>query len=109
MVPYFPGLAMKATSVIFWKAIKRQDDGANVSIIYLMRMAQTIEYHGNLSKGNLSKDRIEQMVINAEREYMTIKKQAWECREPFIRTSIEEAEGANKTILKNIKKREEKK
>ena len=28
MVPYFPGLAMKAISVIFWKAIKRREEGA---------------------------------------------------------------------------------
>ena len=26
MVPYFQGLSMKATSVVFWKAIKRQEN-----------------------------------------------------------------------------------
>ena len=38
-------------------------------------MAQTREYHGKLSKGNLSKDKIEQVVIKEGREYMAIKKQ----------------------------------
>ena len=38
MVPYFPGLAMKATSATFWKAIKQRESVANVSIQYLIRM-----------------------------------------------------------------------
>ena len=73
MVPYFPGLAMKAISVIFWKAIKRREEGAKVSIKYLIRMAKTAEYHGNVSKGTLTLDIITQKVSVAEREYMTIK------------------------------------
>ena len=105
MVPYFPGLAMKAISVIFWKAIKRREEGAKVSIKYLIRMAKTAEYHGNLSKGILTLEIITQMVNDAEKEYMAIKKQAWECRETFITKLIEEAEGKNKTILKEIKKK----
>ena len=98
MVPYFPGLAMKATSVIFWKAIKWRKNGANVSIWYILGMAQTAEYHENLSEEKLSIETIAQMVIKVEREYI-----AQECRESFITTLIEEAEGANKIILKNIK------
>ena len=80
-VLYFPGLAMKATSVIFWKVIKRQENGANVSIWYLIRMAQTAKYHRNLSKRNLPKEIIDQMVVKLEREYMVIKEQTGECRE----------------------------
>ena len=36
---------------------------------------------------------------------MEIRKKAWKCREFFITTLIEEAEGKNKTIIKEIKKR----
>ena len=39
-VPYFPGLAMKAMNVIFWKAIKRRKEGAKVKIEYLKRLAK---------------------------------------------------------------------
>ena len=35
---------------------------------------------------------------------MAIKKQVWECREIVITALIEEVEGMNKTILKEIKK-----
>ncbi len=38
---------------------------------------------------------------------MEIRKKAWECRESFITTLIEEAEGKNKTIIKEIKKKRE--
>ena len=36
---------------------------------------------------------------------MAIKKNTWECKETFIIMLIEEAEGTNKAILKEIKKR----
>ena len=70
-------------------------------------MAKIAEYHGNLSKGILALKIIKQIVINTENEHMVIKKQAWECRETFITTLIVEAERANKTILKEIKRRNE--
>ena len=67
MVPYFPGLAMNAINVIFWKAIRQREEGANGSIKYLIRMVKTVEYHGNLFKGILTLEIITQMVINAKK------------------------------------------
>ena len=64
MVPYFIGLVMKSTSMVFWEVITRRETRAYVSI---WRMAQTTEYHGNISKGDLSIETIDQKVIKAER------------------------------------------
>ena len=58
MVTYFPGLAMKAMSVIFWKAIKRREERVKVKLSYLIRIAKVVEYHGNLSKGVLTLETI---------------------------------------------------
>ena len=103
-VPYFPGLAMKAMNVIFWKAIKRRKEGAKVKIEYLKRLAKKAEFYGNLSKEVLTLDIIKVKVKQAEKAYMEIKQKAWECRESFITTLINESEGKNKTIIKEIKK-----
>ena len=104
-VPYFLGLAMKANSVIFLNAVKRREDGTNVNLRYLIRMAKIAEYHGNLFKGKLSLETINKMINKLENKYMVIKKQGWEGRESFITTLIEQAEGSNKTKLKEIRKK----
>ena len=49
------------------------------------------------------------MITKSENEYIAIKKQVWECRESFIATLKEQAEGLYKTKLKDIKKREKNK
>ena len=69
-VPYFPGLAMKAMNVIFWKAIKRRKEGAKVKIEYLKRLAKKAEFYGNLSKEVLTLDIIKVKVKQAEKSYM---------------------------------------
>ena len=96
---------MKANSVIFWKVEEKKENESNVNLRYLIRMAKIVEYHGNLSKRELSLEIIDEMINKSEEEYMAIKKQAWECRESFILT--EQAEGTNKTKLKEIRKRDE--
>ena len=49
---------MKAKNVIFWKAVKGKEDGANVSIGYLIRMTRITEYHCNLTKGTLALEKL---------------------------------------------------
>ena len=44
VVPYFPGLARKATKLIFWRALKRRALGARVKLKYLRRMRKLFEY-----------------------------------------------------------------
>ena len=85
---------MIAMSVIFWKSIKRHEEGAKVKIRYLIRIAKKAEYHGNLSKCLLTLDMIKLNLKKAEREYMEVKKKAWEYRESFM--LIEEAEEKTK-------------
>ena len=106
-VPYFTGLAMKAMNVIFWNAIKRRKEGAKVQIEYLKKVAKKVEFYGNLSKEVLTLDIIKVKVKKAEKAYMEIKQKACECRESFITTLINKSEGKSKTIIKEIKKREE--
>ena len=106
ILPYFPGLAMKAISVKFWQATKRREEGSKVKITYLIRMAKVAEYHGNLSKGILTLEIIMEKAKHAENEYMEIKKKAWVYREIFVPMLIEDAEGGNKTIIKEILKKE---
>ena len=74
MVPYFPVLVMKANSVIFWKAIKRHEEGEKVKITYFIRMTRITEYHGSLSKGMLTLETIRQKINNTENEYMVQNK-----------------------------------
>ena len=50
-IPYFPGLVMKANSVMFLKAIKRRENGANVNLRYHIKMPRIAEYQENISKG----------------------------------------------------------
>ena len=69
-------------------------------------MAKIAEYHGNLFKGKLSLETINKMINKLENKYMVIKKQGWEGRESFITMLIEQAEGSNKTKLKEIRKKE---
>ena len=65
-------------------------------------MVKRAEYYRNLSKSLLTLNIIKLNVKKAETEYMEIRKEAWECREIFITTLIEKAEGKNKTIIKEI-------
>ena len=68
-------------------------------------MAKITEYHGNVSKGKLSLEEIEEQINKSEKEYIVIKKQAWECRKFFMTTLIEQEEGSNKIKLKEIRKK----
>ena len=70
-------------------------------------MAKIAEYHGNISKEKLSLEEIEERINKSEKRIHGNKKQAWECRESFITALIEQAEGSNKTKLKEVRKREE--
>ena len=73
-VSYFPGLAMKANSVIFWKVVKRQENGSNINNQYLTRMTKIAEYHSNLKEGFISLETIGKMILKSELEYMGLKK-----------------------------------
>ena len=79
---------------------KNSKNGANVNMRYLRRMAKIAEYCGNLSRGELSLEIIDEQINKSENGYMVIKKQAWQCREYFITTLVEQAEGSNKNKLK---------
>ena len=54
MIPYFPGLTMKANFVIFWNVIKRRKHGSNVNKdIFFNRIA---EYHVNLNEAFITNE-----------------------------------------------------
>ena len=74
-VPYYTGLSIKENSVIFWKVLKRQENGSNTNNQYLTRMAKIAEYHGNLTKGYSFLETINKIITKSESEYMALKKQ----------------------------------
>ena len=66
-IPYFPGLAMKASRVIFLKAMKRREYGADINLRYLIKMAKIAEYHRDISKENSSLEEIEKKINKSEK------------------------------------------
>ena len=72
-VLYFLGLAMKASIVIFWKVIKRRENGAYVNMKYLIKKARIAEQHDNLTKGIIALETIDKMITKSENKYIAIK------------------------------------
>ena len=75
-VPYFMGLTMKANGVILRKVLRLRENGSNSNNQYLTRIVKIVEYHGNFTKGYLSLETIDNVIIKSESEseYMALRK-----------------------------------
>ena len=54
--------------------MKRRENGANVNLIYLIKMAKIVECHGHIFKGELSIEKIEEKINKSERRIYGNKK-----------------------------------
>mgnify|MGYP003328250074 CR=1 FL=1 len=57
-VPYFPDLATKARTVIFWKMMYRRKLGAKLKMKHLRAWAKRIQYVGSVARSAYNKEHL---------------------------------------------------
>ena len=57
-VPYFPSLAKKARTVIFWRMMYQRNLGAKVKMKHLHVWAKRIQYGGSLARDSYNKEHL---------------------------------------------------
>ena len=83
-VPYFPGLAHMAHTLLFWKTMLRKARGAKVKTSYLRRAANKINCIDSIMVSDYSVRDLQNNVDVARDSYNLLKKQAWNNRRVFI-------------------------
>ena len=78
VVPYFPGLALKAQTIVFWLMMYRRKLEAKIKMKVLRRWAKRINFQGSLAREGHSFEQIVSKIRVAQKLYEAIKKQAWE-------------------------------